>query len=314
MKQAIIDIGSNSMRLVVYEIGDGDFKILFKEKIMAGLAGYVERGVLSKSGIAVACNGLLEFRDVLELLDIANVEVIATASLRNISNAQEALAKIDAVSGYNVDIVSGDEEARYSYAGAMYNVDISSGAFMDIGGASTEVVSFEGRKLTGSASIELGSLKLFKEYVKYIIPSLREIEKIRRAIKESINAGSGFTFKKNSTLVCVGGTARAVLSLAQNIFELDETGNSLSREQFDKFCSFFLSPSKEVADLILKLKPDRIHTMIPGALIMQNIVKLFDPDEIIVSSYGLREGYLCRKLLISDNSNTHTLKTGSSVG
>ncbi len=301
MKQAIIDIGSNSMRLTVYEIEEGYFKILFKEKIMAGLAAYVEKRALSKTGIAVACNGLLEFKEVLKSLDIGNVVVFATASLRNIDNAGEALAKIYAVSGYEVEILSGGDEALYSYAGAMHNIDVGSGALMDIGGASTEIVSFKDRDVTGTASVELGSLNLFKQYVRYILPSLGEIKKIRRVIRQSVDVGSGFTFKKNSTLVCVGGTARAVLSLAQSILGLDEEENSLSHKQFDTFCSFLLAPDKEVANLILRFKADRIHTVIPGTLIMQHVVNLFEAEEIIVSKYGVREGYLCRKILISDN-------------
>ena len=69
MKQAVIDIGSNSMRLTVYETNAGSFIVLFKDKVMAGLAGYVEEGVLSREGIARACQGLLSFQAVLEALD-----------------------------------------------------------------------------------------------------------------------------------------------------------------------------------------------------------------------------------------------------
>lgn len=301
MKQAIIDIGSNSMRLTVYESENGDFKILFKEKIMAGLAGYVEKGALTKTGITVAINGLLEFREVLESLAIENVVAFATASLRNVSNAEEALTKVEAASGYQVELISGDDEAYYSYSGAMHNLDIDSGALMDIGGASTEIVSFKDREVTGTVSVGLGSLNLFKQYVSFVLPSRGEIKRIRRAARDCIDKGSGFKFKRNASLVCVGGTARAVLSLARDIFDLEGEENRLSRKQFDTLCSFLLSPDKEVADLILRLKPDRIHTMIPGALIMQHVVNLFDAEEIIVSKYGVREGYLCRKILIPDS-------------
>ena len=91
MKQAVIDIGSNSIRLTLYETENRDFKILFREKIMAGLAGYVEDGKLSAEGIECACTGLLTFRGVLQTLDIEHVGVFATASLRNISNTEQAI-------------------------------------------------------------------------------------------------------------------------------------------------------------------------------------------------------------------------------
>lgn len=94
MKQAIIDIGSNSIRLTVYETEGQSFRILFREKIMAGPAGYVEDGKLSAEGIECACAGLLTFRKILQTLQIENVRIFATASLRNISNTARALSVI----------------------------------------------------------------------------------------------------------------------------------------------------------------------------------------------------------------------------
>ena len=85
MKQAIIDIGSNSIRLTLYETEGQSFKVLFREKIMAGLAGYVEDGKLSAEGIECACAGLLTFRKILQTLQIENTRIFATASLRNVS-------------------------------------------------------------------------------------------------------------------------------------------------------------------------------------------------------------------------------------
>ena len=87
MKYALIDMGSNSIRLTVYDMDRTQFKILFKEKVMAGLAGYVEHGRLPRDGIDCACQSLREFRSTLELLQIEHLAVFATASLRNICSA-----------------------------------------------------------------------------------------------------------------------------------------------------------------------------------------------------------------------------------
>ena len=113
MKQAIIDIGSNSIRLTLYETEGQSFKILFREKIMAGLAGYVEDGKLSAEGIECACAGLLTFRKILQTLQIENVRIFATASLRNISNTARALSVIRAATGYSVEVISGEDEALF---------------------------------------------------------------------------------------------------------------------------------------------------------------------------------------------------------
>ena len=120
MKQAVIDIGSNSMRLSVYETTEaGTFTILFKDKIMAGLAGYVEEGALSPEGITRAILGLRSFRGTLRALNIPQVAVFATASLRNIRNTAQAVAEIQRGTGFAIEVLSGEEEARLGYAGAM---------------------------------------------------------------------------------------------------------------------------------------------------------------------------------------------------
>lgn len=119
MKQAVIDIGSNSVRLILYGIEGQRFKIIFHEKIMAGLAVYVEDGALLQEGIECACNALFEFRQTLETLNICKAAVFATASLRNISNTDEALTEIETDTGFSVEVISGEEEARLGYTGAM---------------------------------------------------------------------------------------------------------------------------------------------------------------------------------------------------
>ena len=117
MKQAVIDIGSNSMRLSVYETTEtGTFTILFKDKIMAGLAGYVEEGALSPEGITRAILGLRSFRGTLRALNIPQVAVFATASLRNIRNTAQAVAEIQRGTGFAIEVLSGEEEARLGKA------------------------------------------------------------------------------------------------------------------------------------------------------------------------------------------------------
>lgn len=159
MKQAVIDIGSNSMRLSVYETTEaGTFTILFKDKIMAGLAGYVEEGALSPEGITRAILGLRSFRGTLRALNIPQVAVFATASLRNIRNTAQAVAEIQRGTGFAIEVLSGEEEARLGYAGAMEELALSEGLFVDIGGASTEVVRFAHGQLSRGLSEALPGL------------------------------------------------------------------------------------------------------------------------------------------------------------
>ena len=279
MKQAVIDIGSNSMRLSVYETTEtGTFTILFKDKIMAGLAGYVEEGALSPEGITRAILGLRSFRGTLRALNIPQVAVFATASLRNIRNTAQAVAEIQRGTGFAIEVLSGEEEARLGYAGAMEELALSEGLFVDIGGASTEVVRFAHGQLVSAVSCPVGSLKLYRDWVKKILPNQQAVESMKKAIRQATRGVVEGPVRQGLPLVCVGGTARAALKLAKQVSAL------------------LCSSHKAAADLILKVEPERIHTMIPGLLILRHMVEGFGAGEMIVSKYGVREGYLCQKI------------------
>lgn len=310
-KQAVIDIGSNSIRLTVYRIEGDSFKILFREKIMAGLAGYVENGSLSAEGIDCACRALAEFKSTLQALELGGAAVFATASLRNIANTQQALDKIEQTSGFSVEVLSGEQEARLGYLGAMQEVKICDGAFMDIGGASTEVVTFSGGQMIHSASFAVGSLSLYKNCVKKILPGQGSQSRIEAAIQKEIDEKSIFSKIPCKSLVCVGGTARAILKLAIYYHALPETTRCLCRSEVESLCRFLQSGDKSAVQLILRLEPGRIHTLLPGLMILQHMMNYFSAEELVISKYGVREGYLCQKILKNSASNTAAPKIGN---
>lgn len=305
MKQAIIDIGSNSIRLTLYEIENGNFKILFREKIMAGLAGYVENGALSAEGVECACAGLLTFRSILQTLHIEHISVFATASLRNISNTQQALGIIRAATGYSVEVLSGESEALLGYAGAMQELHLRSGAFLDIGGASTEIVTFDEGKPVDFASFPIGSLSLYRRCVKRILPGQGSLKRLQQEIDKTIQPGHA-ALAERPLLVGVGGTARAAFKLAQHYYKISSDCHTITAGQLNGLCSFLCSGKKEASDLILRLEAERIHTLVPGVLILQHIFQLFGAQQLIISKYGVREGYLCKKIL---QNNIVTPKT-----
>ena len=305
MKQAIIDIGSNSIRLTLYEIENSSFKILFREKIMAGLAGYVENGALNAEGMECACAGLLTFRSILQTLHIEHISVFATASLRNISNTQQALGIIRAATGYSVEVLSGESEALLGYAGAMQELHLRSGAFLDIGGASTEIVTFDEGKPVDFASFPIGSLSLYRRCVKRILPGQGSLKRLQQEIDKTIQPGHA-ALAERPLLVGVGGTARAAFKLAQHYYKISSDCHTITAGQLNGLCSFLCSGKKEASDLILRLEAERIHTLVPGVLILQHIFQLFGAQQLIISKYGVREGYLCKKIL---QNNIVTPKT-----
>ena len=214
MKYAVVDLGSNTIRLSVYNtLPGGGFDLLFSEKEMAGLANEVSGGALSQTGIRRACDALRRFQRLLELCGVERVKVFATASLRNVRNTKEAVDAIRRETGLLMEVLSGDEEAELGYYGALRTLDLRSGAMFDIGGGSTEIVEVEKGRILRAQSLPVGSLNLFDRYVSKIWPKRRELEAITQAAGKALHAAE--LPKERAERVCgVGGTARAVLKIA----------------------------------------------------------------------------------------------------
>lgn len=295
MKYAVVDLGSNTIRLSLYNsLGSGEFELLFSEKEMAGLVNYISQDVLSDEGIEEACSVLKKFRSLLSQFNVDEMHVFATASLRNIKNTEQTVQKIKESTGIEVDVISGETEALYGYSGALLNCDHNIGAMFDIGGGSTEIIKIDSGKITEAESVKIGSLNLFNQFVSKIWPDKSELNDIKLKIEETFVKEK----KHKSNTVCgVGGTARAVLKIANRFYGKNSQNRMMSMEELKEITDILTEKKKSARKLILKSCPDRIHTIIPGTLIMHSICSIFCEKEIYISKYGVREGYLCHKLL-----------------
>ena len=144
MIHGVVDLGSNTVRLSIYQCEEGSARLLMNRKVTAGLADYVEGGTMTPQGIQTASQILMEYQDLMKNLGFDQPHVFATASLRNISNTEDAVAQIQRDTGLSVDVLSGAEEARLSYLGAVGPTGPNSGLLIDLGGGSTELVHYRG--------------------------------------------------------------------------------------------------------------------------------------------------------------------------
>ena len=122
MNVALIDMGSNSIRLAVYKVEQKDFEPIFSKRYMTGLASYVKEKQLTAAGVEQACTVLMDAKSLLEQLSVDQTTVFATASLRNIKNTEAVVAAIQQKTGYTVQILSGHEEAFLDYFGVMHGL------------------------------------------------------------------------------------------------------------------------------------------------------------------------------------------------
>ena len=142
MLYAVIDIGSTTIRMAIYEILDNKLNLIHKRKYTVGLASYVKDNVMEQAGIDKACEILNSFKSFLTSFNIENVSAFTTAALRNAQNSKEAVAEIIARTGIDLHIISGDEEATYDFIAATHELDYHDGFIIDIGGARTETNCF----------------------------------------------------------------------------------------------------------------------------------------------------------------------------
>ena len=264
--------------------------------ILLGLAGYVQDGVMSQEGIHRLCGVLIECRMLLSQFEMERSFVFATASLRNIQNTREAVDQIFLMTGFSVDVISGQAEAYLDYYGVMVEAPLENGLLFDIGGGSTELVTMAHDGPGVIESLPIGSLTLAKEYVGKVFPKQSECEKIQARIRKELKKRKLHRLPAHTSLCGVGGTARSLLLLAQEQQELPDTQRLLTTGQLKKLEKLLWKKDNTARELLLKNCPDRLHTIYAGMLILDELVELSQCETIYISQYGVREGYLRREL------------------
>ena len=297
MKCGIVDVGSNTIRLSIYHWEERRFKLLMNKKEMAGLAGYIKNGVLSDSGILVACRVLAGFKSLLENFDIQALHVFGTASLRNIVNTEEALETIRAVTGVEVEVLTGAEEAAFSFLGAtMGGGAPAAGLLADIGGGSTELVRYAGNTITSGCSLPMGSLSLFTGYVSGLFPTREERHAIRERVEAELDragaAGTGC-----GHLTGVGGTIRAAAKLCNDLSGADPDNRIIPAGEIRSLYKDLKKGDRATLRQILRSVPDRVHTILPGLVILNQVLKRCQVETVSVSACGVREGYLLHRVM-----------------
>ena len=292
----IVDLGSNTIRLSIYHWEGQDFRLLLNKKTMAGLAGYVQGGVLSDSGILVACRTLSSYRALLDNFQVSKMHVFATASLRNISNTGEAVETIRDVTGIPVEVLSGDEEAALSFKGAVLPGGVSTGLLADIGGGSFELVSYEDMSITSACSLPVGSLSLYTRFVNGLFPTPEERKAMRAYVEEQLDRARTAGVRR-SRLCGVGGTIRALNKLSVDVFHKPPESRSMTAEELRELYKLLKKDGRDKLRQILHAAPDRVHTLVPGLVILNTIIKAYGVEQVTASSSGVREGYLMDRVM-----------------
>lgn len=291
----IIDIGSNSIRLVVYErTANGAHRVIDGSKRAARLSEQIDdTGTLPDKGIDELVATINHFRLICAHHRTGHVRAVATAAIRNAANREYLLSRIEAESGLPIELISGDQEASYGFLGMINSMDIKDGFLIDIGGGSTEVSVFKDRTLVQAVSFPFGCVSLTRRFSSEGVVSDDQLQAIERLVEEAAQREGWLKWSPGLTLVGVGGTIRALgkVHQAQIKYPFESFHNyPMSGKDTDDLFEMLRSEPLDKRHKIPGLSKDRVDIIVPGIVILRTIYRIIGASDYIICGAGLRDG------------------------
>lgn len=305
----VIDLGSNTIRLVVFEVrstkeasgGQGStrtFRSLINDKVMAGLAAYVDDdGVFSEQGVAKAVSVLKGHAKRASYFKCKRLDVFATAVLRNAANCNEAIEEIERGSGLPIALLSARDEAHLGFVGATIGREVDRGTLIDIGGGSTELTRIEGGLDLDGVSLGQGSLSSFASYVRGVIPTPIEMAAIKAALRSRLGKLPDVNEYRAATFYGIGGSVRAAAKMHQQALGSAQRPKSMTKKDIADLLDWCRTDPNSFAHAALKASAERVHTIVPGCIILGTLFEELSAERLEICKYGVREGYLLERML-----------------
>ena len=276
----VLDIGSNTIRLVTYDKG----KSISNYGVASELISDTKNGILSEKGIEKLCNTVSELKSIKE-----NEEIYAfgTYALRILRNKEEIIKRVFEKTGIKIDILSGKREAKYDFYGLLGTLTpTESGIGVDLGGGSAQILIFDKGRLTASLSRPIGCRRMKNRFSKGKKLTKTERVRIREYIQKNLKVQKG---RKTEKLYMMGGTAKSALKLHR--FLEGTNTDTIKLSQLDDILKFIEETDEKVIRKVFRSRYDNIAV---GIVIMQEIARFFGAKRIQVKRCGVRDGYVSR--------------------
>lgn len=292
---AIIDIGSNSARIVVYnrEAG-GHLRIVASARSSLRLVeGVVENHAIGEAAMDRAREALRDFRAIALGAGARAIRVYATAAVREASDGTRFAHLVAQTMKVPLQVLDGEAEALYGFHGALRGLDAKSGLLFDLGGGSLQLTQFQQRRRLRSWSVPLGALRLSRRYLEHDPPTDKQVRSLRAHIDGFLEELPLKRLPPGSRLVGTGGTVRNLAKIER--FRLKTPGSrlhghELAREAIDEIEMELRSLPRRKRTDVLGLSKDRSDSIVAGAVVIGRLLDYVDADDILVSGQGLREG------------------------
>ncbi len=286
---SIIDIGSNSVRLVIYERLSRSPTMLFNEKILAGLGkGLATTGKMQKASVEQALGAIRRFKFLVDQSQSTDLTILATAASRDAANGPEFLKAVEAICGAPVTLLSGADEARLSALGIVSGFHRATGVVGDLGGGSLELVSVLNGEVAPGRTYPLGGLRL-EEAAE---GNIRKAEKI---VADALAPAAEHAACDGRPFFAVGGTWRsfARLHMFETGYPLHVMHNyAISADEALEFARMVARRDPESVDQIGVVSRNRRALLPFGALVLENVIRAIRPSQVVISALGVREGHL----------------------
>ncbi|RPF71052.1 Ppx/GppA family phosphatase [Aurantiacibacter spongiae] len=290
-QRAVIDIGSNTVRLVVYSGPPRAPAVWLNEKVTARLGrDLATTGRIPEDARELALAGLARFALICRDIGVADVQTVATAATRDACNGPAFVESVEKL-GLDVRVLTGEEEAEASAYGVIGGFPGARGVVADLGGGSLELVAIENGKTSHGVSLPLGTLRL---------PALRERgpTEFRKAVKKDLTRAD-WARHHDGPLYMVGGTWRALATFAmhKSAYPLtDPQAFTLRVDEAEKIARKLEKADPNKLEDIPGISSSRAAGLPDAAAMLRPLLKALRPDGLVFSSWGLREGLLYRSL------------------
>jgi exopolyphosphatase/guanosine-5'-triphosphate,3'-diphosphate pyrophosphatase len=301
-KQAIIDLGSNTTRMLIIETTrSGAYHLIEDDKGVIRLSeDTVPGGEIKPAALKRGIDAIRLFKGICDYHRVTKITAVATAAVRESSNRDEFLNAMFAETGIRFRVLSREEESYYGYLGVINTTSLDNGLIMDVGGGSIELTVVEGRKPVDTTSIPWGALNLSVRFLDRDRPTRSQLEELDGFIKDKLQEIPWIEARKGSQLFGIGGTIRTIARMSQRFgnYPFDELHNyvmspaDVSRV-YDKLSGTTLEERRDMPGL----SRDRADIIIGGTAAVNTIVKTLKVAQVRVSSAGLRDGIFFKNYL-----------------
>jgi exopolyphosphatase/guanosine-5'-triphosphate,3'-diphosphate pyrophosphatase len=296
MRVAAIDCGTNSIRLLIADIDGSNFREVVRDMEIVRLGqGVDQTGQFHPDAIARTLAAVDKFAAEIAKRGVEKIRFCATSATRDATNRHLFVDGVRQRLGIELEVISGDEEAALSFAGAIKDLDPSNGPFLvvDIGGGSTEFV-FGTSTVEAARSVNIGCVRMTERHFASDPVTTAQIELARTDIQAAIaQAAAIVPIAKAKTLVAVAGTATTVAAAALNLPEYDRYAIHLSRisaQQTHDAATMFATKTREQRLSLGYMHPGRVDVIAAGSLVLSEIMKATGAAEFVASESDILDG------------------------